>query len=75
MESNFQVCPDCLSDDIPSEARKCKHCGSLLDPKEREEEAKKEDARAQGQRSLGIAVSIIVFILIFYFFFGGCVMF
>lgn len=24
-----RTCPECLSDDLPSEARKCKHCGSL----------------------------------------------
>jgi large conductance mechanosensitive channel len=23
-------CPDCLSDDLPAGARKCKHCGSAL---------------------------------------------
>ncbi|MGV0633153.1 MscL family protein [Mycolicibacillus trivialis] len=24
-----KVCPECLSDDLPEAARKCKHCGSL----------------------------------------------
>jgi large conductance mechanosensitive channel len=23
-------CPDCLSDDLPAAARKCKHCGTVL---------------------------------------------
>ncbi|MDG3014604.1 MscL family protein [Speluncibacter jeojiensis] len=27
-EPPTKVCPECLSDDIPDAARKCKHCGS-----------------------------------------------